>query len=80
MNSMRILYDQGRIVAINKSGTWEPLNGVSHQEVNEAIKIGDFEDYVYESEAYQGDVADFVVTLTICFATLIVAIYIFNIQ
>ncbi len=76
---MRVLYNQGRIVALNKSGQWEPVNGVSHQEVSEAIQIGDVEHYVYESEAYQTDVTDFFVTITICLTTLLVAIYIFYI-
>ena len=77
---MRILYDQGRIVAINKSGKWEPLNGFSQYEVGQAIRNGEVEDYINEDEVTSADIVDFVLTVAICLTVLIVAIFIFNIE
>ena len=77
---MRILYNDGRIVAINKSGKWEPVNGVSQYEVGQAIQYGEVENYVDEEEVSTADIVDFVLTIAICLTVLIVGIFLFNIQ
>jgi len=77
---MRILYNQGRIVAINKSGKWEPLNGVSQYEVGQAIRNGEIEDYHDEEKVSTADIVDFAMTLAVCLTILIVGIYFLNIE
>ena len=77
---MRILYNDGRIVAINKSGKWEPVNGVSQYEVGQAIQYGEVENYVDEEEVSTADIVDFVLTIAICLTVLIVGIFLFNFQ
>jgi hypothetical protein len=78
--NMRILYDQGRIVAINKSGKWEPLNGVSQYEVGQAIRNGEVEDYINEEEVTTADIVDFALTIAVCLTVLIVGMFILNIE
>lgn len=78
--NMRILYNQGRIVAINRSGKWEPLNGVSQYEVGQAIQYGEVENYVDEEEVSTADIVDLILTIAICLTIIIVGIFLFNIE
>lgn len=77
---MRILHHEGRIVAINKSGKWEPLNGVSRYEVAKAIQYGEVEDYITDTKPTQQDMIDFAIVMAGCVTILFMGMFLFGMQ
>lgn len=75
---MKILSNEGRVVAINKSGKWEPINGCSEYDISKAIHDGYIEDYEVQEELQSEDIVDFALTLAVCITALFVGMALFN--
>lgn len=75
---MRILFNEGRIVAINHSGKWEALDGVTKEELGTAFHNGTTETLVDERDVSKYDAIDFFMTVGICFTILILSISILS--
>ena len=76
---MRILSNEGRIVAINHSGKWEALEGVSKEELGDAFHNGITETLVDERDVSKYDSIDFFMTVGICLTVLILATVILSV-
>jgi hypothetical protein len=76
---MRILSNAGRIVAINHSGKWEALEGVSKEELGDAFHNGTTETVLGEREISKYDIIDFSMTVGICLTVLILATVILSV-
>lgn len=80
MKNMRVLYHNGRVVAINKDGKWETMEGVTSGELGSAIHAGDIEYFTSSHEVTNSDMVDFILTMAVCLTLLFGGIFLFNIQ
>lgn len=78
MTHIRLLHSDGRLVAVNKNGIWQRLEGVGSHEFGQALQTGHVEELVQQDELTRGEVVDFAVTLGSCLLIIICGMILFN--
>lgn len=79
MAHIRLLHSDGRLVAVNKNGHWQRLDGVGMHEFGQALQTGDIEEIAPEPEVTNRELVDFAVTIGCSLVVLVCAMYFFNV-
>lgn len=75
---IRLLHLDGRMVAINKSGFWHRLEGVTQTEFGTALQEGDVEIIPAHENPVDTSTVDFAVTFSVCLLIIVCGIILFN--
>ena len=79
MAQIRLLHSDGRLVAVNKNGHWQRLDGVGMHEFGQALQTGDIEEITPEPEVTNRELVDFAVTIGACLVALMCGMVLFNV-
>lgn len=79
MTHIRLLHSDGRLIAVNKNGVWQRLEGVGSQEFGHALQNGDVEELIQEPDVTNRELVDFAVTIGTCIVLLFCGMFLFNV-